>query len=302
MKPTIWSVAGGGIRGIIPCCAMVEIERQTGKQIRDLAAMLAGTSTGALLVSALAAGLPAWQILTIYTKRAKEIFTPPEPLATGKMLASGSRYKATNIEKVLRSELGKAASWTLNDCPVPILLTAMDIRRHPWYFVRDNPRNARTTGKLSLVDCAVASACAPTYFPSWDVAPLAGTVIPRCFDGGIGVTGNPCHRACVEAFHYDSLDPAGTRLFTFGTGYCPDVDVNPPSGFVATALWTIDTLTGAPEDEQTGLVDLYYPGIQTVFDVAMPTAISMADIGSIPELVQLGQQAAPSRDWAALLE
>jgi hypothetical protein len=244
----------------------------------------------------------ASEILTIYTKRAKEIFTPPEPFATARMLATGSRYQAANIAKVLRSELGSAASWTLNDSPVRLLLTAMDVRRHPWYFVRDNLRNARTTGTLNLVDCAVASACAPTYFDAWYVAPLGGTLIPKCFDGGVGTTGNPCHQACVEAFHYDSFDPAGTRLFTFGSGYYSETAVDAPSGFVETATWAIDTLTSAPEDEQTKLVDLYYPGIQTVFDVPMPAPIGMADVSAIPELVDLAQKAARSRDWAALLE
>jgi len=32
--------------------------------------------------------------------------------------------------------------------PIRLLLTAKGVNRHPWYFVQDRPRNAKTTGKL----------------------------------------------------------------------------------------------------------------------------------------------------------
>ena len=47
-------------------------------------------------------------------------------------------------------EFGAAAGWTLNDSPVRLLITSKGIDTHPWYFVRDNPKNSRKTGKLGV--------------------------------------------------------------------------------------------------------------------------------------------------------
>jgi patatin-like phospholipase/acyl hydrolase len=54
----ILSIRGGGIRGIIPCCCLIELEKQMGGLTRDHIDMCAGTSTGALLTAAVAAGIP----------------------------------------------------------------------------------------------------------------------------------------------------------------------------------------------------------------------------------------------------
>ena len=50
----ILAIDGGGIRGIIPATVLMEIERQTGKQIADLFDLIAGTSTGGILAVGLA--------------------------------------------------------------------------------------------------------------------------------------------------------------------------------------------------------------------------------------------------------
>lgn len=295
------SIDGGGVRGVLPCSTLIALEQQTGRLTRDLFHFVAGTSTGALLASAVAAGIPATQILKIYTDRSKEIFTPGEPWATARRLATGAMYNPANIRKVLASEFGPAANWALDESPIRLLLTAKGIDRHPWYFVQDRPRNAHTTGGLSLVDCATASAAAPTYFGPWYVPPARGCPVGWCFDGGVGVTGNPVYQACVEAFEYDDFTPADTRVISLGTGFYPTANPNPPSGFLATLEWTVDTLVSAPEDQQTEIVSRHYPGILRRFDWALPRAIDMADIASIPDLVRLGSAAAAGMDWGKAL-
>ena len=61
------SINGGGIRGIIPCSVLVALEQQTGKLTREIFSYVAGTSTGALLAAGVAAGVPASELLTVYT-------------------------------------------------------------------------------------------------------------------------------------------------------------------------------------------------------------------------------------------
>ena len=83
----------------------------------------------------------------------------------------------------MAEEIGPAQAWKLNDSPIDVLLTAKRISDGmPWYFVRDNPRNSSCTGRLGLVDCATASAVAPTYFEPWTIAETS-TPLPASGSG-----------------------------------------------------------------------------------------------------------------------
>lgn len=296
----ILSIDGGGIKGALTTCALVELEKQTGKLCREIFDYVAGTSTGALIASAIAAGLPATQILGIYQNRAKEIFNHSTDVAWALRVERGWAYDPKNVYKVLVSEFGSKASWKLNYSPIGILLTAKGINEHPWYFVRDTPKNAGTTGGLSLLDCAIASACAPTYFAPWYVNP-AKIEVGWCFDGGTGVTGNPVYQACVEAFEYDGFNPTETRVISLGTGYFPNGTVNPPQGLLDTLTWTIDALVDAPIDQQTQIAQRQWPGMVQRFNWRLPLAIDMADVSAIPGLITLGQSVAAQMDWKKIL-
>jgi uncharacterized protein len=294
----ILSVDGGGIRGIIPATVLVALEQQMGKPARECFDFLAGTSTGALIAAALAGGLPATRILDIYINQSQQIFTPPAIIADPKRLVIGYMYDPDNIRRVLESDFGAAAGWVLNDSPVRLLLTAMGINTHPWYFVRDNPKNAQTTGKLSLVSCAVASASAPTYFSPWTMNVIGQPTV--LVDGGVGVTGNPVYQACVEAFYYDDFTVADTRVVSLGTGFYPPGN-DLPNGLLGWLNWTVNALLDAPEEQQTQLVNRHFPGILQRFNWKLPQAIDMADIGQIPTLVNIGQQIAAGMDWKKIL-
>jgi len=190
-------------------------------------------------------------------QRAGEIFTPPKFIADAKRLITGYMYDPANIQKVLASEFGAAVNWTLNDSPIRLLITAKGIDTHPWYFVQDNPKNAGTTGKLGLIDCAVASAAAPTYFKPWtiQIGPPPGHPgrrRRRCHRH------NPVYQACVEAFYYDTFPPAETKIVSLGTGSFPS-DEKTPKGLLGWLNWTVEALLDAPEDQQTELVDRHFP-------------------------------------------
>jgi patatin-like phospholipase/acyl hydrolase len=294
----ILSIDGGGIRGIIPASALVALEQQLGRPVRECFDFLAGTSTGALICAAAAAGAPASQILDAYVAHSGDIFTPPKIIAESKRLIEGYMYDPENIQKALLAELGPAASWLLNDSPVRLLITATGINTKPWYFVRDNPRNAQTTGSLKLVDCAVASASAPTYFKPWKIDIQGNSTL--LVDGGVGVTGNPVYQACVEAFYYDDFTPSETLVVSLGTGFYPARDTA-PAGLFGWLEWTVGALLDAPMDEQTRLVDRHFPDVMKRFDWELPNEIGLADTGSIDELVAVGSQAGTEMDWHSVL-
>ncbi|MGA2198032.1 MAG: hypothetical protein ABSH40_22395, partial [Bryobacteraceae bacterium] len=224
---------------------------------------------------------------------------PTGIIADAKRVAEGFMYDPTHLRDVLVSVLGSAASWAVNDCPIGVMISATAMNGHNWFFVKDNPQNAGTTGSVKLVDAAVASACAPTYFDHWTIDDIDGQTT-TFFDGGVGGTANPVYQACVEAFEFDTFTPAGTRAIALGTGYFPGSDT-PPSGLLNVIGWTTSTLVDTSEDWADEAVNRQWPGVMTSFNPLLPSDIDEADLSAIPTLVTIGQQLAATLDWTQLI-
>jgi hypothetical protein len=277
----------------------MKLESQLGGLTRDHIDFCAGTSTGALLAAAVAAGVPASDLLQVYTGRSHEIFQPAGPAAEAKRIAEGFMYDPRHLHDVLVSVFGPAASWTINDAPIRLLISATAMNGHNWFFVKDNARNDQTTGTVQLVDAAVASACAPTYFDHWRIDGIQGQTI-YFFDGGSGGVANPVYQACVEAFEYDNFQPADTRVVALGTGYFP-ASGDPPRGLLQTIGWTASTLVDSSGDWAGDAVNRQWPGIMQDFNPLLPADIDEADLAAIPTLVEAGQKMAADLDWEKIL-
>ena len=87
----ILCIRGGGVRGILAACCLVELESQLGGLTRDHVDYCAGTSAGALISAAVAAGVPATEILKVYADRSQQIFTPTGFIAEAKRIAERLR-------------------------------------------------------------------------------------------------------------------------------------------------------------------------------------------------------------------
>jgi patatin-like phospholipase/acyl hydrolase len=293
------SIDGGGIRGIIPALALLKLEQTTGRPARESFSFVAGTSTGALLASAVALGIPASQIVEIYKNRIGDIFKPGKPWNSVKRYTGGYMYDIDNLSKVLDGEFGKAAAASLNDSPIDILLTAKGLADgKPWYFVKDNPANARSTGHLRILDCAAASAAAPTYFNPFLMAsaPVSGKLV----DGGVGVTGNPVYQACVEAFVYSqAYRPEETTVISFGTGRF--AEKSDPHTILDWLTWVTDTMLHAPQEQQSELVARHYSSATFYrLEPELPSAIDMDEIDKIGDLEETGKKFAGLIDWDLL--
>jgi len=277
----------------------MQLESQLGGLTRDHFALCAGTSTGALLTAAVAAGVPASDLLKVYTERSAGIFTPTGLAAEAKRVAQGFMYDPRRLHDALAVVFGPAASWTINDAPIRVMISATAMNGHNWFFVKDNLKNNQTTGTVQLVDAAVASACAPTYFNHWRIDGVMGKTI-YFFDGGTGGTANPVYQACVEAFEYDTFEAADTRVVALGTGYFP-ASCDPPKGLLKTIGWTTSTLVDSSEDWAGEAVKRQWPGIMQAFNPLLPADIDEADLSAIPTLLGVGQKMAADMDWEKIL-
>ncbi len=299
------SIDGGGIRGIIPLVALAKLEKTTGKLTRDIFSFVAGTSTGAIITAGIAAGIPAARILELYSTRAPKLFTR-YPWTIIQRILFGSMYSIKKLHNLVADEIDAAREWTLNDSPIDLLITA---KRVPdgktWYFVRDNRRNSRWTGRLKLVDCATASAAAPTYFEPWTMKepkpPVDREPIGRLVDGGVGVTGNPVYQACIEAFQYTyKFKPEETTAVSLGTGRYPDKKM--PVWIWAWLSWVLGELLESSGEQQTKITQRQFPQMRFYrIDTELKEDIPLDDVSNIKRLIDIGERLAELIDWEKIL-
>ncbi len=300
------SIDSGGIRGIIPAIALVKLEKTTGKLTRDTFSFVAGTSTGAIIAAAITAGVPATHILDFYVNRTREMFAG-YPWNIVKAILLGSRYSVGTLHDLIARAIDPNQVWTLNNSPIDILLTAKRISDGmPWYFVRDNPMNSGCTGRLGLVDCATASAAAPTYFEPWTIA--ESSTSPQCeivgtlVDGAVGVTGNPVYQACIEAFDYTpDYKPEDTITVSLGTGRFKHR--KEPKWIGAWLEWILAELLKSPGEQQTEITQRHFPDMTFYrIDTELKENIGLDDSRRIGRLIEYGERLAEKIDWEAILE
>lgn len=307
----ILSIDGGGVRGIITATALVKLEKTTGKLTRDIFSMVAGTSTGAIIAAAVAAGMPAEKIVDLYCKRSKEIFKK-YPWNFFKRFFFGYMYNNKNLYNVVSQELGEVRNWQVNNSPIDILITAKRVSdSRQFYFVKDKEANACVTGCLPLVDCVVASAAAPTYFQPWVTSSTTGQKQMRLgalVDGGIGVAGNPVYQACVEAFYYArGYSEQETTVVSLGTGQF--VEESSPRWLWDWFEWVLKELLRSPGEQQTELVRRHFPDLLFYrldpdlkkLDPALEKPIVLDDINSVEKLCEYGTRFASFIDWQKIL-
>jgi hypothetical protein len=301
------SIKGGGIRGIIPCCYLIELEKQLGKSVRECFSFIAGTSTGSDLCALIQAGVPMTTALTFYTGQdAKKVFSPSAPeIAWPKRVIDGYIYDPKMLAECLRSALGPYVNWTINDCPNGVLIIGVDSDGHTWFFAKDNQWNSSKTGTCSLVDAVVGSSAAPTYFDFWPME-ISGRQVWMA-DGGTAGFANPVYRMAIEMFEYGAANAADTRIISLGTGYYPSVPspARPQKGIIARIGYATSTLVNSSEDlADQDTQRVYYKGREAQFiklDPALPSAIDEANLSAVPSLLAIGQAAAALVDWKQIL-
>ncbi|NIS82456.1 MAG: hypothetical protein GTO14_20115 [Anaerolineales bacterium] len=313
---TILSIDGGGVRGIIPLSCLVRLEARENKPSCELFDMVVGTSTGAVIAAGIALGISARGLLVLYRELARDAF---QRLPWWKVLLNlgNHRYSNAFIEKTL-TELG--ADIPLNDVPIDIMITAKNIHTSCTdFFVRDNPGNANLWGELLLKDAVLASTAAPTFFPAHQAFYQDQSY--TWVDGGVGVAGNPCYQAAVEAIHYSAgkYPPGETRMLSFGTGRRPHAIQVDKANFLQWGLWVLAEILEDSGDWQAYITKLEYdlsaridfrryqldlaPDVLKDLGVIIPPGVDVTDIGmdavwAVDLLEEIGRAFADKIDFS----
>lgn len=315
----ILAIDGGGLRGIIPATLLASLERHTGRPSRETFDFLAGTSTGAIIVAALAAGVPAAEVVTFYEQDAADVFTQSW-LNLPRRVLQGYMYSTQRLHDAIGRRLpAEARMWQINDSPVELLITATRLSDGaPWYFVRDQPNNSQRAGRFSLVDCVVASAAAPTFFHPWPMPRptlVPGAHLPHedeedesdadelLVDGGVTVAGNPIYQARVEAFDYSvGFTPDDTVAISLGTGRY--IEERSPSNLISWLQWVLSALLRSPGEQQTELTERHFGarGLSLYrIDAELPEDIPLDKVSRVADLRAIGEELAATLDWDAML-
>lgn len=210
VKRRILCIDGGGIVGTFPAAFLAGLEQHLDSPIGTYFDLIAGTSTGGILALGLGMGHPARRLLDLYETRGPEIFGQHRSQFAN-IAASIARqirwiYRRKHNSSPLRMALedtfgdrciGEAQTRLLVPAWNPVLRTVYI------YKTAHHPR-LRTDYKARVVDAALATAAAPTYFNRHTTPQGVGLI-----DGGVWAN-NPTALAVVEAvtllgWHPESL-------------------------------------------------------------------------------------------------
>jgi hypothetical protein len=202
VKRRILCIDGGGIKGVFPASFLACLEEATGSQIADHFDLIAGTSTGGIIALGLGLGLRAADILSIYEKHGPAIFARPAPKGKANYLLSKLvpevvrrrvqvKYGAAPLLAVLTETFGARL---LGESKTRLVIPAYHAAQRDVYVFKTahHPR-LEIDFKCRVVDVAMSTAAAPTYFPAHKM--LGGLAL---IDGGVWAN-NPAGLAVVEA-------------------------------------------------------------------------------------------------------
>jgi predicted acylesterase/phospholipase RssA len=200
------SIDGGGIRGIVPAMLLDKLESVTGKTVPELFDVVAGTSTGGILALALTLRderdpsrpkFRAADVVKLYEEHGGKIFAKPKFWAKldsvvgrlpglrdiGHALGIprdedlrdlfAPKYGEEGRRDVLQAQFGGAL---LKDAMTRLFITSYETElRIPVFFVSrpsdeaDEEYFESISGEVSILDAALATSAAPTYFPPHQV-------------------------------------------------------------------------------------------------------------------------------------
>ncbi|CDG01325.1 patatin-like phospholipase family protein [Clostridium chauvoei] len=203
----IISFDGGGIKGALS----IRILKRLCEEYPDLLDnidLFAGTSTGSLIALALASGLSVNDVDNLYSHEiTKTIFSKP------RLNLFRPKFNNKNLKSVLLKYFPE--NLTLKDLPKYVCIPSFNVTglnsKH-WEPVFFNNLTDNKTINYNIIDVALASSAAPTFFPSHK----------NFIDGGV-VANSPTTISvfhCIDAF--PNIDfKQNIKLLSIGTGDSP---------------------------------------------------------------------------------
>lgn len=171
----VLSLNGGGVKGLFTIAFLAELERiicekegRSDVNIGDHFDLITGTSIGGILALGFASGKSAREMEKVFRDSAAKIF-PPNKIP---FLSAGFKFIKRLVAPVYRSEPLRETVLSLideatrfNDLKRRVMIPSISLSTgKPFFFKTPHNPNFNRDGKLKLVDAAMATSAAPTYF------------------------------------------------------------------------------------------------------------------------------------------
>ena len=208
----ILSLSGGGCRGIFQAVYLRKLEEAIGEPLWKKFDLISGTSTGAIVALALSLEISPKRIEDLYRNKSATIFTPKTFMNSEKL--AGFRKGPIYNHQLLRESLKEVfETKQLRDSKTSVLITAscLDEFSHRIFTsYRDiNPSDQN----LSVVDVALASSAAPTYFAP--VQPVSKQT--SYLDGGLWAN-SPSLVSLLFVNNFLRIPIESIKILSIGTG------------------------------------------------------------------------------------
>jgi patatin-like phospholipase/acyl hydrolase len=270
---------GGGIRGIFTARLLVRLNQRVPGILQRID-QFACTSTGGILALGLAAGLAPEKLVDLYREKGAIIFDDSwlDNLRDVGNIA-GSQYDNRNLKRELANIFKQQGATILDDLPKRVLIPTFDLddRQDPrrkagkpgsWKpkFFHNYPGDD-SDGKELVVDVAMRTSAAPTYFPTYG----------RFIDGGV-VANNPSMAALAQAINDKTgrQNLADVRLLSLGTGVNPTYIAGNDHDW-GYAQWAqpiiglmLDGMGGVAAYECAQILDSRYHRLDCILDQVIP--------------------------------
>jgi len=200
-------IDGGGIKGVVPASFLAQVEESIPGSLAAYFDLIVGTSTGGIIALALGLGLTGGEILAFYEKHGPKIFCGNRRFRALRRWFR-AKYDAQPLRYALEDVFGQRR---LGESTKRLVIPSFNVDTgevHVWKTSHD-PRFERDYKSL-VVDVALSTAAAPTYFPTHRLD--SGTPL---IDGGMWAN-NPIAVAMVEAIGILKWSPNDLRVLSLG--------------------------------------------------------------------------------------
>jgi patatin-like phospholipase/acyl hydrolase len=284
----ILSVDGGGIRGLYAAVLLDRLAQEVTTFL-EAADLVAGTSTGGIIALGVAHGLAPADLIALYRDRAKEIFDDSwldELKDLGGL--TGADFDNDKLKRLLEEVFGKKTR--LKHLKKRVLVPTFDLDNEspdsgmrtwkPKFF--HNYPGPDTDGEELVVDVALRTSAAPTFFPTYQ----------GYIDGAL-VANNPAMAALAQALHAGTGQQAlqDVRLFSLGTGVNPayvagkELDWGYAQWAKPLIQLVVDGMEGVADYQCARLLQQRYFRLAPV----LPQRVGLDDVDKIGDLVKYAQ-------------
>ena len=199
----ILAIDGGGIKGVFPASVLATVEDSIGDNVANYFDLIVGTSTGGIIALGLGLELPAKEMLAFYEEFGPRIFGGNRRLGWFR-----SKYNGGPLKEALEACFGEKK---LGDSKKRLVIPSLNLENGEVYIYKTahHPRLQRDY-KEEVVDVALATSAAPTYFPAHRAA--TGTPL---IDGGVWAN-NPVGLSVVEAISVLGWSRDSLKILSLG--------------------------------------------------------------------------------------